>query len=113
MATTRKGLARERMLAALANHPGALDLPLRRAIQQRASVLGPASSDHDELPEPLRAYVDKVARHAYKVTDEDIEGLQRSYSTRQIYEATVAAAVGASLARREAALALLHKGATS
>lgn len=101
------------MLTALANQTGALELSLRRAIQQRASVLGAEPGDDPRVPEPLRAYVDKVAKHAYKVTDEDLEGLQRTYSTRQIYEVTVAAAVGASLARREAALALLHNGAKS
>ena len=101
-----KGRARERLLDQLANRKGALALNLRRAIQRRARSLDGDPGD-DEVPEQLRAYVDKVAQNAYKVTDEDVEELKGSYATHQIYEITVAAAVGAAVARREAALALL------
>lgn len=108
----KRGRARERLLDRLTHHAGALDLELRRAIQRRAQIID-REPEHDEVPARLRAYVDKVARYAYKVTDEDIEELQATYDTREIYEITVAAAVGAASARREAALALLHGGRRS
>ena len=95
----------------IANREGATPVELRRAVQARAQTIVGEPSD-EGVPEHLRAYVDKVARHAYKVTDEDIAALEAKHSCREIYELTVAAAIGASLARREAALATL-KGAQS
>jgi alkylhydroperoxidase family enzyme len=100
---------RDRLLHDLEHREGALDLGVRRAILARAKVLrgDPAP---DDVPAHLRTYVDKVAKHAYKVTDEDIEALQAKHGTREIYEITVAASVGAALARRETAIALLRGG---
>jgi hypothetical protein len=86
--------------AAVFESPGQLDPALRLAI-----------ADRQEIPEPLRAYVDKVHRHAYEVTDADIEALdQAGYSQDQVFEITVSAAVGAGLSRLERGLAALGKG---
>jgi hypothetical protein len=55
--------------------PGTLDPSIRRA-----------AAEGTDLPEALRGYLDKVARHAYKVTDEDVEALRvagYSESSRQ------------------------------
>jgi alkylhydroperoxidase family enzyme len=77
--------------------PGKLDPGIRRAAAQGADV-----------PEPLRSYLDKVARHAYKVTDEDVEALRAAgYSEDQIFEATVSCALGACLRRLEAGLSAI------
>jgi len=58
-----------------------------------------------ELPDELRPYVDKVARHAYKVTDADVERLRASgYSEDAIFELTLAAALGAAQSRLAAGL---------
>lgn len=71
------------------SEPGALDPSVRRAI-----------CDGLELPDPLGAYVRKVAEHAHAVSDDDIEGLHRAgYTDDQIFEATVSAALGAGLVR--------------
>ena len=65
----------------------------------------------EELPVELRAYVEKVARHAYRVTDEDVAALQRSgHSEDAIFEVTAAAALGAAIMRLERGLIVLHEG---
>ena len=63
----------------------------------------------DDLPPALRPYVEKVARHAYKVTDEDVEALKAAgYSEDAIFEVTASAALGAALTRLERGLITLH-----
>lgn len=55
------------------------------------------------LPGPLESYIQKVARNAYKVIDEDIEALKDGgYSEESIFELTIACALGAALASLEA-----------
>jgi hypothetical protein len=63
-----------------------------------------------DIPVNLREYVEKVTRHAYKVTDEDIGGLLRAgYSEDAIFEITGAAALGAAVLRLEKGLIALHE----
>jgi alkylhydroperoxidase family enzyme len=82
------------VLDAVLEGPGTLDPGIRQA----------AASGGD-VPEVLRAYVDKVKRHAYQVTDEDVAALLAAgYSEDQIFELTVSCAVGAGRRRREAGL---------
>lgn len=67
----------------------------------------------DELPAELRPYVEKVAKHAYRVTDEDVEALKRAgYSEDAIFEVTAAAALGAAILRLERGLIVVNEGAT-
>jgi len=50
-----------------------------------------------------------VARHAYKLTDDDLAALQRAGSSEDaIFEITVSAALGAALGRLECGLAALR-----
>jgi hypothetical protein len=52
--------------------------------------------------------VDAVATHAWEITDEDLAKLTAAgVDEDTVYEATVAAAVGASLARMQAGLRAL------
>jgi alkylhydroperoxidase family enzyme len=89
--------------AAVFESPGRMDPELRIAVAH--------GRNGQNVPESLRAYVDKVHRHAYKVTDEDIEALGHAgYSQDQLFEITVSAAVGAGLSRLERGLAALGKG---
>lgn len=85
---------------------------LREAIEARSAALGGRSapgSSVGEIPEALRAFVDKVARHAYKVTERDIDELKKAgYSEDAIFEITLSAALGASMARLERGLAVLR-----
>jgi alkylhydroperoxidase family enzyme len=61
------------------------------------------------VPEELTRYVDKVAKHAYKVTDADVEALHLAgYSEDAIFEITLSAALGAGLARLERGLEALR-----
>jgi alkylhydroperoxidase family enzyme len=88
----------ERLREAVLSGPGALEPALRRAASLAAG-----------LPAALGPYVQKVARHAYTVTDEDIMALhQTGYSDDQVFELTVSAALGAGLMRLEAGLSALR-----
>ena len=61
-----------------------------------------------ELAPPLGAWVDKVARHAYRCTDEDVAELARAgHDEDAVYDATVGAALGAAWSRFERGLSLL------
>ena len=60
------------------------------------------------MPLPLARFVDKVARAAYEVGDEDVEELRvAGYSDDDIFEAVVSVAVGAGLSRLAIGLAAL------
>lgn len=62
-----------------------------------------------DVPEELRPYADKVARHAYRVTDADAAALREAgYDDDAIFEVTVAVALGAGLHRRDVGLAALE-----
>jgi alkylhydroperoxidase family enzyme len=92
--------------------PGDTDPALRRTIEARSAELGGGLGERPapgEVPEALRAYVDKVALHAYKVTDRDIDELKKAgYSEDAIFEITLSAALGAGQSRLERALAALE-----
>jgi alkylhydroperoxidase family enzyme len=67
-----------------------------------------ASRPDREPPEAARAYAEAVRQHAYRVTDADVERLLDGGMTEdEVFEATVAAAVGAGLARFDAAVRAL------
>jgi alkylhydroperoxidase family enzyme len=64
----------------------------------------------DEVPAALRSYLSKVAEHAYKITDEDVDALKRAgYSDDAIFELTASAALGAAVTRLEKGLIALHE----
>jgi hypothetical protein len=67
-----------------------------------------AAFDNAGLGKPLRTLIDKIARHAYKVTDDDIAGVRASgVSEDQIFELAVCAAIGEATRRYDTALAAL------
>jgi hypothetical protein len=62
-----------------------------------------------QIPDELKAYADKVAKHAYRVTDRDIDALREAgYDDDAIFGVTVAVALGAGLYRRDVGLATLR-----
>jgi alkylhydroperoxidase family enzyme len=68
-----------------------------------------ASQPEREQPAVTAAYLEKVRLHAYRVTDGDVEALLASgLSEDDVFEATVAAAVAAGLARFDAGLRTLE-----
>jgi hypothetical protein len=84
---------------------------LRQIVEAHAARLSGGLREEGELPAHLTAYVDKVALHAYKVTDEDVQGLREAgYSEDAIFEVTLCATVGAALARLELGLQALEGG---
>ena len=60
-------------------------------------------------PADLQALIDKIHRHAYKVTDEDIARAQASYGDDKMFEIVVSAALGASNQRLQAGLRALNE----
>jgi alkylhydroperoxidase family enzyme len=96
----------QKAVAALLTRPASCPPALRQAIENYAARLS-AGSDREpqRIPDKLIAYVDKVTRHAYQVTDLDVQRLKDAgYSEDAIFEITLCASVGASLARLERGL---------
>ena len=60
-----------------------------------------------ELPEG--ALYEKVARHAYRVTDEDVAAAKQSTSEDEIFELVVCVAIGQAKRQYDAAIAALEK----
>jgi hypothetical protein len=93
-----------RLADGVLTQPGHTPPDLRRAVLARAAGTGRA-----DMAPSLAAYVDKVARHAYQVTDEDFARLkQAGHSDDALFEVTVSAALGAALGRLERGLAALR-----
>ena len=91
--------------------PGESDTALRRAVEVWAESLGRRQGGTPaDVPEALRGYVEKVACHAYKVTDGDVQKLRAAgYSEDAIFEITAGAAVGAGMVRLERGLAAIRE----
>ena len=68
-----------------------------------------AAFDNTGLAEPLGTLIDKLTKHAYKVTDEDIAAARASgLSEDQIFEIVVCAAIGQATRQYDRALAALE-----
>jgi len=78
--------------------PGHTDPELRQRVAERRDV-----------PEELRALLEKIERHAYQVTDEDLVALRSRYTDDQRFEIVVAAALGSALVRLRAGLGALEQ----
>ena len=87
---------RDRVLQRVLEGPGESDPGLRRA-----------AADDRGLPPDLQGLIDKIHRHAYKVTDEDISRAQAKYGDDRMFEIVVSAALGASHQRLMAGLKAL------
>jgi hypothetical protein len=75
-------------------------------------ALRSAAATGGALPEPLAAYVSKVRDQSFRITDKDIEALVASgLSGDDVFEVTVAAAVGAALRGVDTARRALAEGA--
>jgi hypothetical protein len=61
------------------------------------------------VPAELQPLVEKIHRHAWKVTDEDIAQLRATWSDDALFEIIVSASLGASRHRLLAGLAALEK----
>lgn len=100
------------LIAAVYLGKGVTERSLRMAIK---SAVTPGSdkleTGDSAIPVALKPYLSKVGRHAYKVTDRDIQTLKAGgYSEEAIFELTVSAAVGAGLGRLQQGLTALNSG---
>jgi hypothetical protein len=67
-----------------------------------------AAFDNAGLSEPIRTLVEKVANHAYRVTDEDVAAVRAAgLSEDQIFEIVICAAIGQADRQYTSALAAL------
>jgi len=89
---------RDRALDRVLNGPGESDPAVRNAAASGKGV-----------PADLQTLVDKIHRHAYKVTDEDIAQLQAKHGDDRMFEIVVSAALGASRERLFAGLKALEE----
>ena len=89
---------RDRVIESVLQSPGESDLAIRRGAAEGTGV-----------PSDLQPLVDKIHRHAYKVTDEDIARAQAKYGDDQMFEIVVSAALGASRERLLAGLKALEE----
>lgn len=77
---------------------------------ERETAARVARGEAVELPEPLKGFLTKVARHAYRVTAEDVAALKAAgLSEDAIFELTVSAAVGAGRHRLARGLEALKR----
>jgi hypothetical protein len=68
-----------------------------------------AAFDNAGLPEPLSTLINKIAKRAHTVTDEDIAAVRTSdLSEDQIFEIAVCAAVGQATRQYDTAVAALE-----
>ena len=100
----------ERLASAVLGREGRTDVALREGALKRAAAIArgggmPALSLPGPEPEALADLLATTARHAYRVTDEQVAGLRTAgYAEDSLFELIVATAVGAGLARREIGL---------
>jgi len=99
----------QHLIEAILTSPGYTEPSVRQAVEAlSAQPGGRLTSNVDTVPPELISFVKKVALHAYKTTDEDIEALLKAgYSEDAIFEITVSAALGAGMARLERGLGTL------
>jgi len=85
----RADRAFEDLRTRLLDGPGTVDGALRRA-----------AFSGEPVPATLAGLVDKIRRHAYRVTDRDVaEAVAAGWSETQLFEVAVATAAGAGMAR--------------
>ena len=89
---------RDKVLKRVLEGPGESDPAVRQAAAAGKGV-----------PDDLRALVEKIHQHAYKVTDEDVAALQAKYGDDKMFELIVSAALGASRKRLFAGLDALEE----
>ena len=96
---------RRALFEAVTGTAGHLAPAVRRAIVDRARD----HADPAAIPGALLPFVDRLAQDATLIKDEDFEGLiSAGLDEEAVFEAVVAAALGASLARLEAVDGLLE-----
>lgn len=83
---------------------------VREGAGQASQEMRQAAFDNAGLAEPMRILVEKVAQHAYQVTDEDVAAVRAAgFSEDQIFELVVCAAIGQATRQYDAARSALDR----
>ena len=98
MTTDPHAQLRDRVLQGVLEGAGESDPAIRQAAAQGSG-----------MPADVETLIDKIHRHAYRVTDDDIARLQAKYGDDQLFELVVSAALGASRNRLLAGLRALDE----
>ena len=98
MATDPHAALRDRVIARVLDGEGETAPALRKSV-----------ADNRGVPADLQQLVEKIHRHAYKVTDDDIARAQASYGDDKMFEIVVSSALGAARQRLMAGLKALDE----
>ncbi|TDI35722.1 MAG: hypothetical protein E2P02_27375 [Acidobacteria bacterium] len=91
--------------------PGVTARELRQRVCAYAESLAEKPEADNPFEGPLAKWVEKVARYAYKTLPGEVEAMkQNGQSEDEIFELTIAAAIGAASGRYERALLSIKKG---
>ena len=86
---------------------------VERAVRGSAMATEPvrrAAFDNRDVDARARGLIEKVARHAWKVSDADVAATKAAgFSEDEIFELTICAALGQATRQLDAALAALNK----
>lgn len=105
----RRGVAADRLEVLRAKAARLVDVTLEAEGATSAEARHAAFAGRADDP-VLAHYVDVVRKHAYRITDEDVERLRDAgLDDDAIFEMTVAAALGAGAERLRAGLSLLGR----
>jgi alkylhydroperoxidase family enzyme len=98
-----------RIVEAVETQTGETPVSLRnRIIAEVLHLQAGSNLVAEDLPDAVQNYITKVALHAYRTTDEDVEALQKiGYTEDAIFELTVSTAVAAGLTRLQRGIAAL------
>ena len=105
----RRGVAADRLQVLRAKAARFVDVTLEAEGATPAEARRAAFAGRADDP-VLAHYVDVVRKHAYRITDEDVERVRDAgLDDDAIFEMTVAAALGAAAERLRAGLSLLGR----
>ncbi len=92
---------------------GHTEVALRQQVTEFVTAIMNGHEAGDTIPESLQAYLRKLAKHAYRITDEDVAALRSDgYSEDMIFELTTTGALAAALAQMDRGLAALAASET-
>lgn len=93
-------MTREQLIARVVDGDGRASKQQRRAAFENSGV----------TPDAVRTLIDKVAKTAWKITDEDVAAANAAgLSEDQVFELVVCAALGAAKRQHDAAMAALKE----
>ena len=99
----------QRLITAVTGQDGATSTTLRSQAMDRAVGLGVGEPTVPDIPTEWETYIDTVIKHAYRVTDTQTDRLlANGHSEDEIFELTIASALGAGVARLERGLSAVE-----